>query len=57
MGNTSVKFIWSSGSPPVQWSKTIYVILEEGIMKTFLWSYFIFGPVVQVEMSFKEKVY
>ena len=33
MGNTSVKFIWSSGSPTVQWSKTIYAILEEGIME------------------------
>ena len=25
--------IWSSGSPPVQWSGTIYVILEEGIIR------------------------
>ena len=24
--------IWSSGSPPVQWSGTIYAILKEGIM-------------------------
>ena len=24
--------ILSSGGPPVQWSKTIYAILEEGIM-------------------------
>ena len=24
--------IWSSGDPPVQWSRTIYAILEEGIM-------------------------
>ena len=24
--------IWSSGSPPVQWSKTIYAILKEGII-------------------------
>ena len=23
---------WSVGSPPVQWSGTIYAILEEGIM-------------------------
>ena len=23
--------IWSSGGPPVQWSKTIYAILKEGI--------------------------
>ena len=24
--------IWSSGSPPVQWSRTICAILKEGIM-------------------------
>ena len=24
--------IWSCGSPPVQWSGTIYAIFEEGIM-------------------------
>ena len=24
--------IWSSGGPPVQWNRTIYAILEEGIM-------------------------
>ena len=24
--------IWSSGSPPVRWSRTIYAILKEGIM-------------------------
>ena len=24
--------IWSSGSPPVWWSRTIYAILKEGIM-------------------------
>ena len=24
--------IWSSGCPPVQWSRTIYAILKEGIM-------------------------
>ena len=24
--------IWSSGDPPVQWSKTICAILKEGIM-------------------------
>ena len=24
--------IWSYGSPPVEWSETIYAILEEGIM-------------------------
>ena len=26
-------FIWSSGSPPVWWSRTIYAILKEGIME------------------------
>ena len=25
-------FIWSSGGPSVQWSRTIYAILKEGIM-------------------------
>ena len=25
--------IWSSGGPRVQWSRTIYVILKEGIMR------------------------
>ena len=24
--------IWSSGDPPVQWSRTIYAILKEGFM-------------------------
>ena len=24
--------IWGSGSPPVQWSRTIYAILKEGII-------------------------
>ena len=24
--------IWSSGSPPFQWSQTTYAILKEGIM-------------------------
>ena len=24
--------IWSSGIPPVQWSRTIYTLLKEGIM-------------------------
>ena len=24
--------IWSSGSPPLQWSETIYAVLKEGIM-------------------------
>ena len=27
-----VFFIWSSGDLPVQWSKTIYAILKEGII-------------------------
>ena len=28
--------IWSSGGPPVQWIKTIYAILKEGIMGNIL---------------------
>ena len=27
---------WSSGSPPVRWSGTIYAILKEGIMGNIL---------------------
>ena len=41
---------WSSGDPPVQWSRTIYAISKEGIMGN------INVKVVQEEMSFKEKV-
>ena len=25
--------IWCSGSPPVRWSRTIYAILKEGIIR------------------------
>ena len=50
--------IWSSGSPPVQLSGTIHAILKEGIMGNIhVKLYDIFGPVVQEEMLFKEKVY
>ena len=28
--------IWSSCDPPVQWSRTIYAILKEGIMGNIL---------------------
>ena len=48
--------IWSSGGPCVQWSGTIYATLVEGILGN-LHVKFKFGPVVQEEMSFKEKVY
>ena len=27
---------WSSGGPPIQWSKTIYAMLKEGIMGNIL---------------------
>ena len=36
--------------------QTICAIFVEGIMETFMWNYFKFGPVVQEKMSFKEKV-
>ena len=44
--------IWSSGDPPVQWSRTIYAILNEGIMGNIHVKLYGSG-----EMSFKEKVY
>ena len=46
----------SSGGPPDQWSRTIYAILKEGIMGTIHVKLYEFGPVVQEEMLFKEKV-
>ena len=49
--------IWSYEGPPVQWSKTIYAILKEGIMWNIHVKLYEIGPVVQEEMSFKEKVY
>ena len=48
--------IWSSGGPPVQWIRTIYATLEEGIMGYIHVKLFEILTKVQ-EMSFKEKVY
>ena len=31
--------IWSSGSPPIWWSKTVYAIMKEGIMGNILRTY------------------
>ena len=42
---------------PVRRSSPIYAILKEGIMGNIHVSYMKFGPVVQKEMLFKEKVY
>ena len=44
--------IWSSGSPFVQWSRTICAILVEGIMRNNFVIFFEFGPKVQEEMPF-----
>ena len=44
--------IWSSGNPPVQWSRTF----KEGIMGNIHMKLYELGQVVQEEMSFKEKV-
>ena len=50
--------IWSSGSPHVQWSGTIYATLVEGIMGNIhVKLFFKFGPMVQEEMSFKDISY
>ena len=49
--------IWSSGSPPVQWSRTIYACLKEGFMGNIHEKFMKFGPVVQKEMSFKDISY
>ena len=49
--------ILSSGGPPVWWSGFIYAILKECIMGNIHVNYIKFGPVVQKEMSYKEKVY
>ena len=43
--------IWSSGGPRVQWSKTIYAIVKEGIIGNIHVKLCENGPVVQ-EMSF-----
>ena len=48
--------IWSSGSPPVWFSRTIYAILNEGIMGYIHVKFKEFGPVVQ-QMSFKDISY
>ena len=47
--------MWSSAGPRVQRSGTMYAIVVEGIMGTFLSNYFKFGLEVQEEMSFREK--
>ena len=49
-------FIWSSGDLPVQWSRTIYANLKEGIMGNIHVKLYE-RPAVQEEMSLKEKVY
>ena len=49
--------IWSSGSPLVWGSQTISATLVTGIKWNNPGNIFKFGPVVQEEMSFKEKVY
>ena len=49
--------IWSSGDPPVRWSKTINAFLKRASWETFLWSYLKLGPVIQEEMLFKENKY
>ena len=48
--------IFSSSSHFVRQRETICAIMIEGIMGTFVWNYFEFGPVIQEEMSHK-KVY
>ena len=47
--------IFSCGGHFIQQSRMICVILEEGIIINIckLWNHFEFGPVVQLEMSFK----
>ena len=32
MSKCRLKDFWSSGGPPIQWSRTIYAILKEGII-------------------------
>ena len=49
--------IWSSSSPPVRWSGTIYAILKEDIIGIINVKLNYFGPVVLKEMLFKEIVY
>ena len=49
--------IWSSGSPRVQWSGTIYAILKEGIMENIHVKLCEIWTNVQEEKLIKEKVY
>ena len=51
--------IWSSDGPRVQWSRTIYTILKEGIMgeHSCELGYMKFGPVAREEMLSKDQVY
>ena len=45
--------IWTSATPPIQWSGTSYTVLKGGIIGNIHVK--LFGPVVQ-EMSFKESL-
>ena len=45
---------WSSSSPPVWCSRTIYAVLKEGIMGIINVKLYGIGHVVQKEMSFKD---
>ena len=49
--------IWSSGSPPVRWSRTIMQFWKRASWGTLMWSYMEFAPVVQKEMLFKDISY
>ena len=49
--------IWSSGSPPVRWSQTIYAILNEGVMGNINIKLCEIWTSSSEEMLFKEKVY
>ena len=46
--------IWRSDGPFGPGSRTICSINVKGILGTFLWNYFEFGPVVKEERSFKD---
>ena len=47
--------IWSSGSPPNRWSRTICAIFKEGIMGNIHVKLYEIGPVVEEEKTCKEK--
>ena len=47
------KIIWSSGSPFIQRSGTICVILAKGIIRNHSVKLFEFGPVIQKKMLIK----